>query len=133
MTGSQRRRDPRYPPYAFTEQGVAMLSSVLRSIRDVQVNIETMRTFVRLRRVLAVNSDLAKRLDEVEKRLGSHDEQFVQVIRAIRQLMEPPPASKRRRIGFHVTELPEKNAKPSTDGKAKSPRNAKPRTQTSRR
>ena len=77
-----------------------MLSSVLRSKKAAQVNVEIMRAFVRLRRVLAVSADLARRLDEVEKRLGDHDEQFVQVIRAIRQLMEPLPAPPRRRIGF---------------------------------
>jgi len=91
----------RRPPYAFTEQGVAMLSSVLRSRRAVQVNIEIMRAFVRLRQVLAVNAELGRRLDEVERRVGGHDEQFVHVIRAIRQLMEPQPAPQRRRIGFH--------------------------------
>ncbi len=102
VTGSQKHRDPRYPPYAFTEQGVAMLSSVLRSQRAVQVNVEIMRAFVRLRKILAANTELAHRLDELERRVGEHDEQFVQVIRAIRQLMEPPPTSKQRRIGFHV-------------------------------
>jgi hypothetical protein len=100
VIGSQKHRDPRYPPFAFTEQGVAMLSSVLRSERAVQVNIEIMRTFVRLRQILAVNTDLAKRLDELERRVGNHDEQFVSVIRAIRQLMEPPPGPPRRRIGL---------------------------------
>ena len=102
VTGSQKHRDPRYPPppLAFTKQGVAMLSSVLRSERAVQVNIEIMRAFVRLRQLLAINADLAHRLDEIERRLGGHDEQFVHVIRAIRQLMEPPAAPKRRRIGF---------------------------------
>jgi hypothetical protein len=78
-----------------------MLASVLRSERAVQVNIEIVRTFVRLRRLLAVNADLARRLDEVEERLGDHDEQFVEVIRAIRELMSPTAAPKRRRIGFH--------------------------------
>jgi hypothetical protein len=92
----------RYPPYVFTEQGVAMLSSVLRSPRAVQVNIEIMRAFVRLRRILAVNAELARRLDEVESHLGKHDEQFSDVIRAIRQLMEPPTRPPRRHIGFHV-------------------------------
>jgi hypothetical protein len=91
----------RRAPYAFTEHGVAMLASVLRSERAVQVNIEIVRSFVRLRRVIAANADLAKRLDEVEKRLGDHDEQFVQVIRAIRELMQPPVPAKRRRIGFY--------------------------------
>lgn len=102
VTGSQKHRDPRFPPFAFTEQGVAMLSSVLRSRRAVQVNVEIMRTFVRLRRVLAVNSELARRLGEIERRVGNHDEQFVQVIRAIRQLMEPPATPKKRPIGFHT-------------------------------
>jgi len=102
VTGSQRHRDPRYPPFAFTEQGVAMLSSVLRSPRAVNVNIEIMRAFVRLRKILAVNAELAQRLDELERRVGKHDEQFVQVIRAIRQLMEPPANPKRRKIGFHA-------------------------------
>jgi hypothetical protein len=80
-----------------------MIASVLRSERAVQVNIEIVRTFVRLRRLLAANADLARRLDEVESRLGDHDEQFVQLIRAIRELMNPPAANKRRRIGFHQT------------------------------
>jgi hypothetical protein len=93
----------RYTPYVFTEQGVAMLSSVLRSKQAVHVNIEIMRAFVRIRRILAENAELASRLDELEKRLGGHDEQFVQVIRAIRQLMEPAPVRKPRRIGFHTT------------------------------
>ncbi|MFH0981532.1 MAG: ORF6N domain-containing protein [Planctomycetota bacterium] len=87
-------------PYAFTEQGVAMLSSVLKSGRAVRVNIEIMRAFVRLRRVLATHAELAWRLDELEARVGRHDEQFVAVIQAIRKLMEPPPEPKRRRIGF---------------------------------
>jgi hypothetical protein len=81
-----------------------MLSSVLRSERAVQVNIEIMRAFVRLRHVLAVNADLARRLDELEDRVGDHDEQIVHVVRAIRELMTPPTTPKRRRIGFHPTE-----------------------------
>jgi len=89
--GARRAR-----PYAFTEQGVAMLSSVLRSERAVKVNIEIMRTFVRLRRMLASNAELAGRLDELEQRYDSH---FKVVFDAIRELMEPPAASKRR-IGF---------------------------------
>src|SRR6185295_906304 len=77
VTGSQKHRDPRHLPYAFTEQGVAMLSSVLRSDRAVRVNVEIMRAFVRLRKVLAVNHELAMRLDELERRVGEHDEQFI--------------------------------------------------------
>ena len=83
-------------PYAFTEQGVAMLSSVLNSERAVKVNIEIMRAFVRLRQILASNKELAKRLDELEKK---YDAQLKVVFDAIRQLMTPPEP-KRRHIGF---------------------------------
>lgn len=88
----------RYPPYAFTEQGVAMLSSVLRSQRAVQVNIEIMRAFIRLRQMLASNAELARKLDELEKK---YDAQFKEVFEAIRQLMTPPEP-KRRAIGFQT-------------------------------
>ena len=86
----------RAAPYAFTEQGVAMLSSVLRSPRAVQVNIAIMRAFVKLRELLASHRDLARRLDEMENR---YDAQFKAVFDAIRQLMIPPKKP-RRRIGF---------------------------------
>ena len=91
----------RYLPYAFTEQGVAMLSGVLNSPRAVQVNIEIMRAFVRLRRILASHAELARKLDELE---GKYDRQFAVVFEAIRQLMSPPPARRRRRIGFTARE-----------------------------
>lgn len=86
----------RYLPYAFTEHGVAMLSSVLRSERAVLVNIEVVRAFVRLRRLLATHQDLARKLVSLEKR---YDAQFRVVFDAIRDLMTPPTAPKRR-IGF---------------------------------
>jgi hypothetical protein len=88
----------RAAPYAFTEQGVAMLSSVLRSKRAVQVNIEIMRTFVRLRRILSSHVELARKLDALEKK---YDAQFKVVFDAIRQLMTPP-VPKRRPIGFRA-------------------------------
>jgi hypothetical protein len=87
----------RYAPYAFTEQGVAMLSSVLRSPRAVAVNVEIMRAFVRLRQMLSSNADLARKLDGLEKK---YDSQFKIVFDAIRQLMLPPPTPKKPRIGF---------------------------------
>lgn len=93
---TSNRGGTRYAPYAFTEQGVSMLSSVLRSERAVQVNIEIMRAFVRLRRMLAEHRDLAQRLDELEQR---YDKQFSAVFDAIRQLMLPPSQAKRP-IGF---------------------------------
>lgn len=91
-----RGRNVKYRPYAFTEQGVAMLSSVLRSKRAAQVNVEIMRAFVRLRDLIGHNRVLAKRLDELE---AKYDHQFKAVFDAIRELMTPPPAAKRR-IGF---------------------------------
>jgi len=83
-------------PYAFTEQGVAMLSGILNSPRAVRVNIEIMRAFVKLRRMLAADKDLARRLDDLEKK---YDSQFKVVFDAIRQLMIPP-IKPRRKIGF---------------------------------
>lgn len=90
----------RTPPYAFSEQGVAMLSSVLRSPRAVQVNIEIMRTFVRLRRILASHADLAERLEQLERK---YDDQFRVVFDAIRQMMKKDVPQKER-IGFRVEE-----------------------------
>ena len=96
----------RYAPFAFTEQGVAMLSSVLRSPRAVAVNVEIMRAFVRLRRILADNAELARQLDTLERK---YDSQFKVVFDAIRKLMQPPdPTVKPRSIGFHT--------KPSSNG-----------------
>ena len=95
-SGQGRGRHAKYRPNAFTEQGVAMLSSVLRSERAVMVNVEIMRTFVRLRVILASNVELAKRLSALE---AKYDKQFKVVFDAIRQMMSPPPVSKRR-IGF---------------------------------
>ena len=94
----KRGEHRKYLPYVFTEQGVAMLSSVLHSPRAVQVNIEIMRAFVRLRRMLASNAGLARKLAALEKK---YDAQFKIVFDAIRQLMSPPEP-KRREIGFHV-------------------------------
>lgn len=96
VTGSQKHRDPRFRPYAFTEQGVAMLSSVLRSKRAIAVNVEIVRTFVRLRQLLTSNAELARRLDRLEKK---YDQQFKVVFDAIRQLMMPAP-SDTKQIGF---------------------------------
>ena len=96
MTSKEDRKGLRYAPMAFTEQGVAMLSSVLHSPRAVQVNIEIMRAFVRLRQMLQQNADLARKLAALEKK---YDTQFKVVFDAIRELMTPPVKPKRR-IGF---------------------------------
>jgi len=90
----------RYKPMAFTEQGVAMLSSVLKSERAIEVNIAIMRAFVRLRQMLASNEDLARKLEDMEKK---YDEQFKVVFDAIRALMAPPEKP-RKKIGFEVKE-----------------------------
>ncbi|MBI5298708.1 MAG: ORF6N domain-containing protein [Deltaproteobacteria bacterium] len=84
-------------PYAFTEQGIAMLSSILRSRQAVLVNIEIMRAFVRLREMMATHKDLAQKLEQLEKK---YDRQFKAVFDAIRELMTPPPLPPKRRIGF---------------------------------
>lgn len=89
-----------FTPYAFTEQGVAMLSSVLRSKRAVIVNIQIMRAFVKLREMLATHRELARKLAQLEKRIEGHDEEITAIFEAIRQLMEPPDESSKR-IGFH--------------------------------
>jgi hypothetical protein len=98
-----RSRGVRYRPYAFTEQGVAMLSSVLNSERAVKVNIAIMRAFVKLRETLETNRELARKFSDLEKRVGKHDEEIAAIIEAIRQLMLPPEKP-RREIGFHVRE-----------------------------
>jgi len=90
-------------PYAFTEQGVAMLSSVLRSERAIQVNIAIMRVFVRLRQMLATHKELATKLAELENRLKDHDEQILAIFEAIRALMVPPEKPKKK-IGFNLKE-----------------------------
>jgi hypothetical protein len=90
----------RATPYAFTEQGIAMLSSVLNSRRAIQVNIQIMRTFVRLRQMLASNAELSRKMDALEKK---YDAQFKVVFDAIRQLMAPAEP-KKRKIGFLVEE-----------------------------
>ncbi len=86
-------------PYVFTEQGVAMLSSVLNSERAVQVNIGIMRAFVSMRKMLLTNAEVGKKLVEIESKLGNHDENFKKVFTAIRLLMNPPDKSDKQ-IGF---------------------------------
>ena len=107
---SGRGQHRKYLPYAFTEQGVAMLSSVLRSARAIAVNIQIMRAFVRMRELLISNRELAQKLNQLEarleKKLASHDEAIAAILSAIRELMNPTPP-KRRGIGF-TADLDEK-------------------------
>lgn len=92
-----RGKHSKYLPYAFTEQGVAMLSSVLRSPRAIHVNIEIMRAFVRMRQLVSSSPDLVRKLDALERK---YDAQFKVVFTAIKQLMMPVEPKKKRQIGF---------------------------------
>ena len=87
-------------PYAFTEQGVAMLSSVLNSDRAILVNIAIMRAFVKLREILTTHRELAEKIADLEKKYRQHDDKIQAVFDAIRKLLEPPQVSPKRRIGF---------------------------------
>lgn len=93
-------RNVRFRPYAFTEQGVAMLSSVLKSERAVQVNIAIMRVFVRLREVMASHRDLSQKVEALEEKYRDHDEEIQAIFGAIRDMLEPKTPEGRRQIGF---------------------------------
>jgi hypothetical protein len=99
VTSNTQRGGRRYTPYAFTEQGVAMLSSILNGSRAIAVNIEIMRAFVRMRELLTSNKELAQKLIELERKISTHDQAITGILNAIRELMNPP-APKRRGIGF---------------------------------
>ena len=98
---SSRWGGRRYLPYVYTEQGVAMLSSVLRSKRAIAVNIQIMRAFVKLREMLSTHGELAQKLAELEKRIEGHDDDIMAIFEAIRQLMESPDKPVKR-IGFNT-------------------------------
>jgi hypothetical protein len=100
-TSKTQRGGRRYLPFAFTEQGVAMLSSVLNSDRAIEVNIQIMRAFVKLREMIASHKDLARKLDALEKK---YDDNFKVVFEAIRALMAPPPEKPKKKIGFSLKE-----------------------------
>jgi hypothetical protein len=93
VTGSQKHRDPRFTPRAFTQEGVAMLSGVLRSPRAVDINVAIMRAFVRLREILATHEELARKV-------AQHDQQIAALFEYVKTLLEPPPAPKKPPIGF---------------------------------
>ena len=103
-TGSQKHRDPRFPPFAFTEHGAIMAATVLNSPRAAEVSIYVVRAFVQLRELLTGHRELARRLDELEARMErkllTQDRAIAGILDAIRQLMAPPPVPKKRPIGF---------------------------------
>jgi len=96
-TSKKQRGGRRYLPYVFTQEGVAMLSGVLHSARAIQVNVAIMRTFVKIREALESNKELAKKLEQIERKLLKHDHDFKSVFEAIRQLMATglPPTQKK--------------------------------------
>ena len=112
-TGSQKHRDPRFPPLAFTEHGAIQAANVLNSPRAVEMGLYVVRAFVQLREFLATNKELAAKLNELEHKLSTHDQAITSLINTIRELMAPPPEQARRPIGFVVPQ--QNNAK--TKGK----------------
>ena len=97
--GGSRWGGTRKPPFAFTEHGILMLSSVLNSPRAIQVNIQIMRTFTKLRQLMIEHADLRKKIEEMESK---YDYQFKVVFKAIKELLETPPQKPKKPIGFHV-------------------------------
>ena len=102
-TGSQKHHDPRFLPYAFTEHGALMAANVLNSPQAVEMSVLVIRAFVRMRHLLAAHKELTGKLSDLERKIGTHDEQIQAIFEAIRQLMTPPEP-KRRKIGFLVRE-----------------------------
>ena len=100
-TSKKGRGGRRYLPYAFTQEGVAMLSSVLHSPRAVQANIQIMRAFIKLREMVATNELVRQKIEELERKYQKHDKQFKIVFETLRELLEPPKAPKKKPIGFH--------------------------------
>lgn len=99
----KRGTHAKYLPYAFTEQGIAMLSSVLNSERAIQMNIAIMRAFVKLREIITSNKELAQKLIELERKIEVHDDEIQEIYEVIRRLLEPPQQP-RRQIGFRIEE-----------------------------
>jgi hypothetical protein len=96
----KRGKNIKYRPYVFTEHGAVMLANVLRSPVAVRASIQVVRAFVNLRRLLATNQDLARKIDAIERRVGNHDAELQEVLRILRRLLEPPPVPPKRPIGF---------------------------------
>lgn len=100
QNGTSRWGGTRKLPYVFTEQGVAMLSSVLRSRRAIKVNIQIMRAFIKLKELLLTHKELALKIEELERKYSGHDEMIKNIFETIRQLLEPPPVKEKPPIGF---------------------------------
>lgn len=98
---SKRGKHLKYFPYVFTEQGVAMLSSVLNSEKAIQVNIAIMRAFVKISQILLTHKELAENLEEMERKYQLHEKDIQVIFEAIKKLLEPPPVPEKPKIGFH--------------------------------
>ena len=96
----KRGKNPKYRPYAFTEHGAIMAANVLNSERAVKVGVYVVRAFVKLRQMLTAHKELARKLEELERKVEGHDHEIMALVEAIRELMAPPPAPGRKRIGF---------------------------------
>jgi hypothetical protein len=103
-TGSQKHRDPRFPPFAFTEHGALMAANILNSPRAVAMSVYVIRAFVKMREDLAANAAILKRLAEIDKTLLLHDGALRDIYQKLRPLLEPPPPPPKPEIGFHVKE-----------------------------
>jgi hypothetical protein len=101
VTGSQKHRDPRFRPWAFTEHGAVMAANILRSERAVQMSVFMVRAFVRLREHVAANQAILKRLAEIDRTLLQHDTALLDLYEKLLPLLQPPPDPPKRRIGFH--------------------------------
>ena len=101
-TSKKGRGGRRYFPHAFTQEGIAMLSGVLNSPRAIQANVQIMRTFTKLRELLATNELIRQKIEELERKYEKHDHQFKIIFEAIRELLETPKPSPKRQIGFHI-------------------------------
>ncbi len=101
VTGSQKHRDPRFKPYAFTEHGVAMLSSVLKNRHAVEMNISIIRAFIRIRELLATNKDLAQKIAELEREQRKHSQHLVNIYGALKKLTAEP-VKEEGKMGFNV-------------------------------
>ena len=113
VTSNVGRGGRRYLPYVFTEHGVVMAASVLNSPRAVEVSVFVVRAFVKLRQLVLAHKDLAGKLDQLERKVGSHDEAIKQLVAAIRQLMSPPDPPKKE-MGFHtIRDSAKKQTEPS--------------------
>ncbi|HAH19403.1 MAG TPA: DNA-binding protein [Candidatus Omnitrophica bacterium] len=111
LEASKRGKHIKYLPYVFTEHGVAMLSSVLNSERAIQVNIQIMRAFTKLREMLLTHKDLAEKIETLEKKYAEHDQAIKAIFEAIKQLLEPPLAKPKPQIGFRSYKEPTEEVK----------------------